>query len=83
MNLQEYERLQQQIDAASRESQRAAGARDQLMKELHNKWGVKTVEEARRLLGKKKKERDAADQKLKELMDNFEDEYNDTLEGLG
>lgn len=80
ISLEQFNRLKKEVEEADREKERSQGALDQLKKELQEKFGCKSFEEARRLLAKKRekllKEKVQFDKDVETFREDFrEQEY--------
>lgn len=79
MKLDEYVALKRKVDKYQREYDRVRGALDNLYEELRNKFGRKTLEQAKRLLIKFKR-RHAKDEKVfHKAMRRAEKQFGDKL----
>jgi hypothetical protein len=79
LTVNQYEALKRKAEQAGKEAERAAGAREQLMRVLKDKYGCKSTAEAEKLLAKKQKEQKAAQEKAENLLAELRKEYADEL----
>ena len=80
LSIENFAELKKKVAEASREAERAAGSRDQLLKELKREHGVTSLKEAKALLAKKTKERDARKEAIEKEIKAIEKEYGDELD---
>jgi hypothetical protein len=79
LTVKQYEELVRQAERGNKDAERAAGARQQLMKQLKEKFGCRTVEQAEKLLDKRQKQRDKAQEAAERLLAEFEEAYGELL----
>lgn len=79
MTVQQYEALKKKAEQAGKDAERAAGAREQVLAVLKEKYGCKSTAEAEKLLAKKQKERKAAQEKAENLLSKLRREYGNEL----
>lgn len=77
--LDDFGKLQARVNRLQRESDQAKGAVAQLLKDLKEQFGVKTVEEAKELLAKLEKQEARQSQEYAELKEQFNDTYGHLL----
>ena len=71
LSKEEFEKLKREVDQAHAESERAKGARDQLMRRLHDEFECDSLEEARTLLKKIQRQKDEAMKTFDEKMSDY------------
>ena len=76
-NLKEILQFRERSDRLKKEASKAEGASEQLEKEMRTEFGVKTIEEARKLL----EEREEADRKMERLLQKEMTKFNEKWEG--
>jgi outer membrane protein TolC len=79
MKIEKYKRLQADAEQARRDNDRAMGRRDQLLRELKTKFGLKTLKQARRKLKDLQQQADKADANFDAALDEFEAKWFDKL----
>lgn len=79
LSVRQYEELRDRAADSKALAERAAGARAQLLKQLKEKFGCDSLKEAKRLLKKKREELEAQEEKVKSLVEKFNDEYGKKL----
>jgi len=77
MNVKQYEELRNRAERTAKEADRAAGARLQLLKQLKEKFGCESIEEAEKLLAKKQRLRDKAEKQAESLLAKFKEKYGE------
>ena len=77
LNLKEIVTFREKIDRLKKEADKAEGASEQLEKEMRAEFGVKTIEEARKLL----EEREETDRKMERLLQKEMTKFNEKWEG--
>lgn len=80
IDLKRYEKLKSQVDQLQRDSDRAAGALSSMMKRLEEEFQCKTLEEAESLSSQLKQEVGQAEAKFNEALEQFEEEWGETLD---
>lgn len=73
-------RLKEKIDEGKSKISELKGKQDYLMKELADSWGVKSIEEANKLITTLQKKLDEVSSKLDELVDEIAENYTDEYE---
>lgn len=71
MNLQQILALKNKVESLRRKADEMKGAQDQLQKQLKKDYGCETVEDARKLLRKMKKEQEKLEKQYEEEMNRF------------
>ncbi len=79
MNLQKFEKLKEDHEAAKQEADRAQGRIDGLMDELKKSFKCESLKEAKQLLVRLQREEWAAEKALEEAVEKFNEEYGDKL----
>jgi hypothetical protein len=79
---EEFERIKEQVDSLQRQSDRVEGELNAILKEIKEKFGCRTLEEAKRLLDKMSKETSALEKQVKKKQKAFDMKWGDTLEQL-
>lgn len=77
--MNDYLKLKKKVDELRREADEAAGARNQIMKELKKTYGVETIDEAKRLLRKLEKKEKRLQREFDEALSEFEEKWKDKL----
>ena len=79
ISLDNFNKLQARVAALQKEAERAKGAQAQLLADLKERFGVKTVEEAKELLKKLEKQEQRVGQEYGELKEQFDATYGHLL----
>lgn len=79
IDLDEFKRLQEKVEAAKSRAERAKGQFDQLMERLKDEFDCSSIEEAEELIEQKKKERSKAEKSYRAALDKFEKDYGDKI----
>lgn len=79
----DLQELKRKVEGLQREHDRAAGARDQLMKRLKAEFGCSTLEEAEALLERLQVEEREAARKYTARKKKFEKEFGPVLRSKG
>ena len=66
------------LDIKSKYDQ-AKGARDTQLQQMKKKYGISDLPSGQKLLKEKRQERNKVEDKLKKMIDQFEDEYSHLL----
>lgn len=77
--INDLQSLKRRADEANAESQRAAGALEQVMLRLKNEYGCSTLDEAKVLLAKLGIDAEAAEEKFIDAKLAFEEKYKEVL----
>ncbi len=72
--------LKKKIEAGKTKISELKGKQDYLMKELADSWGVKSVEDANKLVASLQKKLDDVSNKLDEILDEIAENYTDDEE---
>ena len=72
---QRFQQLQSQVEEARQASSEARGALSELMSQLRQKYGCKTLKEARVLLEKKQSEVAQLESRFNKQMDSYEEKW--------
>lgn len=75
MNLKRFQELQDRINQARQQRDRATGALEQISKTIKDKWGCKSPTEASKLLSKMEKEANKLEQEAEEAADEFDQKF--------
>lgn len=79
MDVREYERIKKRVDELERESAKAVGARDQLLEQLKEEFGCKSLKDAKSLAVKMRKELDEAEQVYENELARFKEKWKEVL----
>jgi len=79
MELEQYQKLKKQVETLRSEAERAAGRLDQLMKQLGDEFGCKTLDEATAKLRALEVERTKAEQVFDKKYKLFQAEWGEQL----
>lgn len=79
IDLKKFTKIKQAVEDARSERDRARGALDELMKRLKKERGLETLKQAKRLLRKKREERDYAEALFNEALKQFETDHPEVL----
>jgi predicted nucleic acid-binding Zn-ribbon protein len=74
---EDYRRLKSEVEEAVEQAQRARGALDQLMRQLEEEFGCKTLKQAKLVLEELRDKRD----RLQEKFNQAVKEYNEKWKG--
>lgn len=74
-----FDQLKSRLEQAQSKADKAEGRYEQLMEELQQKYGCKTLKEAKKLLSRLQKEESAAEEALQDSIAKFEEEFGDYL----
>ena len=77
MDLKRYQKLKERYEKDRRDKDQAKGAFSQLMAELKEQYGVKDLAEAKKLLKADLAEKTKLEQKLDQLLQELEKDYED------
>ena len=80
MNVDEYQRLVQEIEKMNREADRQEAALEAVLNELREKFGAKTVDAARKTLVLFQRRAERRAEKFTQALKEFNDEYGTELE---
>ena len=80
VDLETYKKLKDQAEQAKAQANRAAGAVEQLMGELYEKFECSTLDEANALLARLEKQAQAAEEVYRDELTYFESEWGDYLD---
>jgi len=81
IDLREFQRLSDKLEALKRQADRAEGAKAQLAEQLKKDFGVDSLADAKKLLRKLEKEGEKLDREYREALKTFDDKWGDKLEG--
>ena len=79
IDLEQYQKLKDKVDKLQRESDRAEGALEEVMKELASEFKCDSLSQAEKLATKLRKESDEAEKDYQEALDKFEEKWEDVL----
>jgi hypothetical protein len=82
INEVEYLKLKKRIERLEREREQKRGAREQLLKTLKEEFNCNSIQAAKKLIAKLKKEKEENDRKFNKEFARFQREYNIYLEQL-
>ncbi len=68
--------LKKKIEAGKSKISELKGKQDYLMKELSESWGVKSIEDATKLINTLQKKLDAVTAKLDDILEEIADKYD-------
>ena len=74
--LDRYLDLKRKAESAQREADKAEGALQQILQQLKSQFGVKTIQDAEKLLEKKLKEKEHIENEANQAMNDFEKKWN-------
>lgn len=80
LSLREFTNLKESVDNLRRRSERAIGARDQLLNQLKKDFKVKNVEEGKALRDRMEKELKQQESEYEKLFSEFNEKYGHLLE---
>ncbi len=78
-DLKKIQQWQELLEEAKEKKAKAEGAYEQLMATLKKEFGCKSVKEAEKKLTEMRKEAEEQEERLDELVEDFEKEYADVL----
>ncbi len=78
-SLDDIVELKEKVNALQEKKQKAAGALEQTIKQLKEEFGCRTIEEAKKILAKLKKEEDEIEEELDDEIPAFEKKWEDVL----
>lgn len=81
ITLKQIQELDRELALARSNYDRAQGARRMLLKQLRDTRGCATLEEAKKLLSKLEKQKQALSKKLQEAYDEFNEKWQGHLDG--
>lgn len=81
VDLKEYQRLKQQADNALQASQRAAGAVQQILKQLETEYECNTLEEAEALLEQEELNAQRAEEAYTAAKTAYEEAWGELIDG--
>jgi len=79
MNVDEYERLKAKVERLKTETHKAEGALEESTKRLQERFGCKSIAEAKKLLKKLSEESAELESQYKEALELFEKEWSEVL----
>jgi len=77
--IEDFMQLKENVERKRQEVSRAEGGLEQMMKQLKEQHGCKTLEEAKSLLTQISQQADKDKIKFEKALKKFKDEYNDYL----
>lgn len=78
-DLEHYQALKKAAEDRQREHDRARGAWESIQTRLEKEFGVKTLDQAVKLLSSTKKERMSKQEQFKKALQQFEDDFGEVL----
>lgn len=81
VSTEEFMRLKKRADKLREDAAKAAGARDAMLAKLKQEFSCDTIEDAEAKLASLREEEAAAEQKYKEELAKFKEQYGEYLEG--
>lgn len=72
---EQYRKLKRDVDSTRSEAQRAKGAYEQLMTQLKNEFGCKTLKEAKALLEDMEAKKEKAEKEFEKAMREYEKKW--------
>lgn len=81
MNLDQYQRLKAKVEAARKRADKAAGALDQLKKQLKDEFGCTDLKAAKALLKKLESSEAEAERAADAAMEAFDEKWGELLGG--
>lgn len=82
ISLDDYQALKRKVETIRRDKDKARGALDQVMSDIKEEFGVKTIKEAKLLLTKLELDRQMAADKYLAKKKKFEEKWKDVLEAM-
>lgn len=82
MNIGEYTKLKKQVEDLQRKAERISGRREEVMKQIKERFDCDTLGQAEELLAQMEEEVADLKEKLHESLQQFKDKYGDLLEEI-
>ena len=82
MNLSDYQKLKEKVERLQSESDRSAGALDQLKHRLNDEFECQTIKEAKLLLEQWQDELESQETEFEKASDEFAKKYSDRLQSI-
>lgn len=76
MTESEYRKLQEEVNEAARNAERAQGAFDQLMEQLAEEFGCSSLKEARKKLARLQAEEEKASAEFEQALQEYRDKWH-------
>jgi hypothetical protein len=79
MDIQRYDRLKRRVEQLEREQAKAEGMLEQVMSQLEEKYGCKTIRQAEKLAIKLAEEAEQVEDEYHEALEKFETQWAQLL----
>ncbi len=81
MDLDEYRQLKEEIEQLRRRADRAAGAKENILTQLHKEFNCNSVEQAEEMLVKEQRELEKKEKKLEKMMQEYREKWQELIDG--
>ena len=79
MLVERFQKLKEAVESLRRKADRASGVKEQILSQLRKEFGVRTLEEAEKLLLKEEKGLEKEEEALEEELETYKGKWGDLL----